>query len=69
MAEQEKKYSLKDAVETSARMQELQANAKVYQQKQTPEHRKLVEEANKQVEEGRRREAKAWIKARDYIAF
>lgn len=32
-----------------------------------PEYKKLVEEANKQIEEARQRERNAWISAKDYL--
>ena len=33
----------------------------------SPEYKALVEEANRKIEEGRRREAKAWRDAKNYI--
>ena len=35
--------------------------------KDTPEHKTIVEEANKRIEEGRRREAKAYNEAKYYF--
>ena len=44
--------------------------AKIVEPKEpTEEYKKLVEEANERIREGRRREAEAWIKAQNYIAL
>lgn len=45
----------------------IKEEAKVVEIKKSPEHDKLVEEANERIEEGRRREAKAWHDAQSYI--
>ena len=41
--------------------------AKVVEIKKSEDHDRLVDEANVRIEEGRRREAKAWHDAQNYI--
>ena len=43
--------------------------AKVVKQKETPEYKKLVQEANKRIEEDQRRLARAAINAENFIAL
>ena len=45
----------------------LKEEAKVVEIKKSEEHDRLVEESNARIEEGRRREAKAWHEAQNYI--
>ena len=45
----------------------LKEEAKVVEIKKSEDHDRLVDEANVRIEEGRRREAKAWHDAQNYI--
>ncbi len=52
------------------RLNKILASSEIVEPKEpSEEYKKLVEEANERIREGRRREAEAWIKASTYIAF
>lgn len=51
------------------RLNEILASSEIVELKEpSEEYKKLVEEANERIREGRRREAEAWIKASHYIS-
>lgn len=52
------------------KLNEILASSEIVEPKEpSEEYKKLVEEANERIREGRRKEAEAWIKAQNYIAF
>lgn len=51
------------------RLNEILASSEIVEKREpTEECKKLQEEANERIREGRRREAEAWIKASHYIS-